>query len=70
MRLFWFVRHVSCVDQCLGLRQPDSRLVLDRGFSYLLDLAQFDTVWGTRIESRLSHEMPEKTGAVMFFQQQ
>ena len=55
--------------QCLGLRRADSRLVLERELGHLLDLAQFNAAWETRIVCRLAHDVPVKPGAVMLLQQ-
>ena len=55
--------------QCIGLRRADSRLVLERGLGHLVDLAEFDTSWETRIESRLADNVPVKPGAEKLLQQ-
>jgi HAD superfamily hydrolase (TIGR01509 family) len=55
--------------QCIGLRRADSRLVLERGLGHLVDLAEFDTSWETRIESRLADNVPVKPGAENLLQQ-
>ena len=55
--------------QCIGLRRADSRLVLERGLGHLVDLAEFDTKWERRIESRLADNVPVKPGAEKLLQQ-
>jgi beta-phosphoglucomutase-like phosphatase (HAD superfamily) len=48
---------------CVGLRSPDSAVVLQKALGHLVDLAAFNAAWGNRAEKQRLKNIPLKSGA-------
>ncbi len=48
---------------CIGLRSPDSSIVLQKALGHLVDLAAFNAAWGEHAEQQRAKNIPLKSGA-------
>ena len=53
---------------CIGLREADSRIILDTHIGPHLSRATFDDLWGAEIEARLAAGIDTKSGALSLLQ--